>query len=161
MTHCHCQGHQRQPKGQYQVINHLGWLLECSEYLVINLVFQTFGFFLSIPVPSFNSNFIILHLEKIYAKFQNFWNFVLLRNLLQQYVGLALACSATKIVGMAQLAYLIVGKSKIYKLMLSRLGVWKTLGQESLLQDTGWVSFSSRKLQACSQGLSTGWMRPR
>ena len=42
-----------------------------------------------------------------------------------------------KIVGMAQLAYLMVGKSKIYKLMLSRLGVWKTLGWESLLQSTG------------------------
>ena len=42
-----------------------------------------------------------------------------------------------KIVGMAQLAYLMVGKSKIYKLMLSRLGVWKTLGWEWLLQSTG------------------------
>lgn len=96
MTHCHCQGHQWQPKGQYQVSYHLGWFLECSEYLVIKLVFQTFGFFLSIPVPSCNSNFIILHLEKIHAKFQNFWNFVLLRNLLQQYVGVSFGLLCNK-----------------------------------------------------------------
>lgn len=134
----------------------------CFEYLIIKLMFQTLVSFLSIPVPSFNSNFKILHLEKIHAKFQNFWNFVLLRNLLQQYVGVSFGLLwQMKIDGVAQLAYWMVGKSKIYKLMLSRLGVWKTLGRDSLLQSTGWVSFSSRKLQVCSQGLSTGWMRSR
>lgn len=162
MTHCHWQGRQWQPKGQYQVSYHLGWFLECSEYLIIKLMLQTFVFFLSIPVPSFNSNFIMLRLEKIHATFQNFWNFVLLRNLLQQYVGVSFGLLwQMKIVGVAQLAYLMVGKSNIYKLVLSRLGVWKALGQELLLQSTGWVSFSSRKLQVCSQGLSTGWMRSR
>ena len=64
--------------------------------------------------------------------------FVLLRNLLQQYVGVSFGLLwQMKIVGVAQLAYLMVGKSNIYKLVLSRLGVWKALGQELLLQSTG------------------------
>lgn len=80
----------------------------------------------------------MLRLEKIHATFQNFWNFVLLRNLLQQYVGVSFGLLwQMKIVGVAQLAYLMVGKSNIYKLVLSRLGVWKALGQELLLQSTG------------------------
>lgn len=80
----------------------------------------------------------MLRLEKIHATFQNFWSFVLLRNLLQQYVGVSFGLLwQMKIVGVAQLAYLMVGKSNIYKLVLSRLGVWKALGQELLLQSTG------------------------
>lgn len=65
-----------------------------------------------------------------------------------------------KIVGVAQLAYLMVARSNIYKLVLSRLGVWKALGPGAAA--AVWAEFlSSRKLQVCSQGLSTGWMRSR